>query len=136
MSVFADTSALYALMDEDDVNHRRARECWRELLTGEEELRASSYVVVEAVAVLQRRLGMEAVRAFLGLALPSLEVEWVTPETHRAALSSLLVANRRDLSLIDCVSFEGMRQQGVQRAFTFDPHFAEQGFECVPAAKD
>ena len=136
MSVFADTSALYALMDEDDVNHQAARDCWRELLLAGEELRVSNYVIVETMAVLQRRLGLEAARAFLGLALPSLEVEWVAPETHSAGLSSLVVANRRELSLIDCVSFELMRERGIQRAFTFDSHFAEQGFECVPASEE
>jgi predicted nucleic acid-binding protein len=42
------------------------------------------------------------------------------------------VAGQRDLSLVDFVSFELMRREGIRTAFTFDRHFAEQGFECVP----
>jgi len=40
-----------------------------------------------------------------------------------------LTAARRQLSLVDCISFEVMRRRGIKTAFTFDDHFAEQGFE-------
>jgi uncharacterized protein len=43
----------------------------------------------------------------------------------------VLAAARRNLSLVDCVSFELMRRLGIRRVFCFDPHFAEQGFELV-----
>jgi predicted nucleic acid-binding protein len=43
----------------------------------------------------------------------------------------LLVANRRDLSLVDCTSFEVMRRNGLEVVFTFDPHFHEQGFQVI-----
>jgi predicted nucleic acid-binding protein len=46
--------------------------------------------------------------------------------------SALLTANRRQLSLVDCVSFEMMRRLGIKTAFTYDRHFSEQGFECLP----
>jgi predicted nucleic acid-binding protein len=34
----------------------------------------------------------------------------------------------RDLSLVDCVSFEIMRDLGIATTFSFDDHFAQQGF--------
>jgi predicted nucleic acid-binding protein len=37
-------------------------------------------------------------------------------------------ARRRDLSLVDCVSFEVMRRNGITRAFAVDRHFQELGF--------
>lgn len=43
-----------------------------------------------------------------------------------------LTANRRQLSLVDCVSFTVMRERGIKTAFVFDDHFEEQGFECIP----
>jgi len=61
-------------------------------------------------------------------------VTWVDEGTHRSAHHALLVAGRRQVSLVDCVSFELMRRLAVDRAFCFDPHFAEQGFEVLPAA--
>jgi len=32
---------------------------------------------------------------------------------------------------VDCVSFELMRRLGLARAFCFDSHFDEQGFETI-----
>jgi predicted nucleic acid-binding protein len=37
-------------------------------------------------------------------------------------------------SLTDGTSFGTMREAGVKRAFTFDPNFAEAGFEVLPGA--
>ncbi len=38
------------------------------------------------------------------------------------------------VSFTDCVSFSLMRRHGLNRAFTFDRHFADAGFELVPPA--
>jgi predicted nucleic acid-binding protein len=35
------------------------------------------------------------------------------------------------LSLVDCASFESMRQAGLRQAFAFDVHFEERGFEVL-----
>ena len=57
---------------------------------------------------------------------------WVDQPTHEAGVAAVLAAGRRKLSLVDCVSFEIMRRGGIRRAFSFDPHFREAGFELVP----
>lgn len=62
---------------------------------------------------------------------PLLQVEWVDEIGHREAVSAMLVAGRRELSLVDCSSFGTMRRLGIRKAFAFDEHFAEQGFEIV-----
>ena len=33
---------------------------------------------------------------------------------------------------VDCISFESIRQPGLDTAFTFDLHFHEQGFMVIP----
>ena len=43
-------------------------------------------------------------------------------------MTALLAAQRRKLSLVDCVSFAVMRLRGSQVAFAFDQHFAEERF--------
>jgi predicted nucleic acid-binding protein len=48
---------------------------------------------------------------------------------EKCALVSLLAAGRKKLSLVDCVSFGIMREAGIRKAFAFDRHFTEQGFE-------
>jgi predicted nucleic acid-binding protein len=72
------------------------------------------------------------VRLFLIEMLPVAVVLWVTEEVHRVALEGLLATDRRDLSLVDHVSFTLMRHRGVDRAFAFDTHFAYAGFRCLP----
>ena len=132
MSIFVDTSALYAILDADDENHERAKHLWTDLVTQEARLVCSNYVLVETFALVQHRLGMEAVRALQEDILPILHIEWVDEPSHRAGVTAVLTAARRNLSLVDCVSFEVMRQLGIKTAFAFDPHFGEQGFECIP----
>jgi predicted nucleic acid-binding protein len=131
MRIFTDTSAFYALLDLDDRNHQKGQKAWMKILGEESAVVTSNYILVEIFALLQGRLGMEAVRRFQEDVVPILQVEFVTPEIHRAGMSALLLAGRRGLSLVDCVSFELMRELGIKIAFTFDSHFKEQGFTTV-----
>lgn len=132
MRIFVDTSAFYALLDRDDDNHAKARDAWAEILDAGTVAATSSYVLVETVALLQSRLGLEAVRAFEDAIIPVLHVDYVTGELHRLGMAALLVASRRRLSLVDCISFEIMRRNGISSSFTFDSHFKEQGFRLIP----
>jgi uncharacterized protein len=131
MKVFADTSAFLALLAGDDRCHTRAVSTWDELERAGAALVTSSYVVIEANAIIQRRLGMAALEAFTNELLKSVAVFWMTRELHEAAAAAQLVAARRELSLVDCSSFQVMRHLGIGRAFTFDEHFREQGFTLV-----
>jgi len=52
---------------------------------------------------------------------------------HQQALAALLSAGRREVSLVDWVSFLWMREQNIRQAFAFDQHFLEQGFTSPPS---
>ena len=132
MILFIDTSAFYALFDRDDANHVRAKKRWNDVLSMENTIITSNYVLVESFALMQHRLGLDAVRGFQEDVLPVINVEWVNGSIHRAGVSALLAASKRKLSLVDCVSFETMRSLGIKTVFAFDPHFTEQGFNCIP----
>lgn len=134
MSVYLDTSAFVTVLDAKDPLHEVAKQTWKELLLGDEPLVTANYVVVETLAVVQRRLGMKAMRAFHEEICPALNVQPVDEVTHSAAAKSVLHANRRDLSFVDCASFEVMRRMGIDRVFCFDPHFSEAGFQVVQSA--
>lgn len=134
MSVYVDTSALVALLGSDDLRHGDAAAVFRDGLHRGTTFVTTNYAVSETIAVAQRRLGMTAVRGLVDGYLPAMTVAWVDESTHAAALKYLLGANRRDLSLADCVAFEVMRERGIGACFAFDRHFAEQGFEMVPAS--
>lgn len=129
MSVFVDTSALLAVLDADDRYHARARGVWTDLIGRTQDLVSTNYVLVETFALVQHRLGMEAVRSLEEDILPLMRVHWINEADHRAGVTALLTAGRRQLSLVDCVSFVVMRQLKLKTAFAFDNDFNEQGFE-------
>lgn len=133
MVIFVDTSALFALLDADDGHHRRAFAAWEEWLAQLVSFVTSNYVLLESAALIQRRLGVEAVRQFYEELLPVVRVQWITPDLHAAATAAFLAAGRRDLSLVDCASFALMRHLGLRAAFAFDRHFADQGFVLLPS---
>jgi predicted nucleic acid-binding protein len=132
MRTYVDTSAFYAILDRDDANHQKAKHLWSGLLQDQNILVTSNYVLVETFALLQSRLGLAAVRTFQEDILPLINVEFVTPNIHRAGIAAFLLASKRNLSLVDCVSFEIMRTLGIRNAFVFDAHFKQQGFLETP----
>jgi predicted nucleic acid-binding protein len=132
MTVFVDTSALYAVLDRDDANHTAAAECWRRLVSDGADLLTHNYVLVETCALTQRRLGTPALRVLHEDVVPLFRIEWIGEQRHRHAVDMAVMGARKNLSVVDCASFAVMREAGVKRAFCFDRHFLEFGFEVVP----
>jgi predicted nucleic acid-binding protein len=132
LTTFIDTSAFLAIIAADDRFHEAAGTTWQTLLADEERLICNNYILVETLTLLQRRIGMAAARSFQLNVMPSLTIHWVDQDIHDRAISALLTANYRRLSLVDCSAFETMRLYGITRAFTFDPHYTDYGFEKLP----
>lgn len=125
--IFLDTSAIYALADATDPNHSQAVQLFRNALRSDEDFLVHSYVLVEAAALLQRRLGLAVALRFLQDA-EDFQVHWVGTEAHQQAVGLLEDRGRRGLSLVDCVSFAVMHHYGVREALAFDPDFSREGF--------
>ena len=126
--IFVDTSAIYALADRADPNHARAAECFATMLESDAGLLTHNYVLVESMALLQRRLGLDAALR-LAADARTFEIEWITQRMHESAAASLAAAGSRGISLVDHVSFLVMEGRGVSKAFAFDQDFTTRGFE-------
>jgi predicted nucleic acid-binding protein len=130
--VFVDTSAIYAVLDADDANHESAGRALQGLLNGLEsddiELVTHGSVIVETVALAQRRLGMEAVKVVVDDLIPLFSTVWVDQELHDRATAAMLAAGLRGVSLVDWTSFEVMRRRAIELAFAFDDDFQARGF--------
>lgn len=129
--IFVDTSALMAFVDIADESHPRARRVFGDLL-GREGLVSHNYVVVETISLVQRRGGGDAAVRLVREILPSLSLVWVDEALHDRAVAAWAAGLRRRSSLVDHVSFQVMRDLGIERAFTFDRDFARAGFTMVP----
>ena len=131
MKVFADTSALFALLVGDDIVHERAGLNFEYFARNNVQLLTSSYVLLETLTLLQRRVGMAATVDFDRKILPVLEVIWVDGTWHDLAMRRLQAERNRRVSLTDCLSFEIMEKRDIKCAFAFDKHFAERGFQVA-----
>lgn len=129
--VFADTSALFALLSRSDENHDRAARAFAALRARRARLVCTSFVLVETYALVGRRLGTDAVRDFRTDFAPLLEIVWVDETLHNRGLDLLLDRQKRSLSLVDAVSFVAMRERHIDEAFAFDPHFEQEEFSLV-----
>jgi predicted nucleic acid-binding protein len=126
VKVFVDTSALLAILDEDDAHHAEAAATFRSLVA-RAELVTHNYIHVEAGALVGRRLGAAALDALTGRLLPAMTTMWIDEELHHAALAER-GGRAGGPSLVDEVSFVVLRRSGINEAFAFDGDFEAQGF--------
>jgi len=132
MVIFVDTSALLALINTHDEFHDQAKHQWKALLENNDTLLSNNYVILESISLIQRRFGMDWIQTLQAEILSLIEIGWIDENQHQAALINFLKNNRRQLSLVDCSSFETMRLLGIKKVFSFDEHFREQDFEVIP----
>jgi predicted nucleic acid-binding protein len=133
VKVLVDTSALYALLDEADIRHPDAVRALDEL-RGRVDLVTHNYVVVEAVSLVRRRLGPDAEIRLIDTFLPLIDTIWVDPGTHRAAVAAYRAAGRQ-ASLVDHVSFELLRAEGIPYAWAYDRDFEREGLRLPPVGE-
>lgn len=129
--IFVDTSAIFALADGLDARHDEATRSFEALLRTGRRLVTHSYVLVESMALLQRRLGHAKAIEFASVAA-AFEIEWVGERLHNAAVVAL-GEQPGGISLVDQVSFLVMRRRGIQEAFAFDADFTAAGFRLFEA---
>jgi predicted nucleic acid-binding protein len=124
------------LLVRSEEGHRDILRGFESLLKSGKALATTSYVVLEVIALLQNRIGLEPVRDFNDHLLPLISVHWVTEPLHQRGMARLVRESRRTLSLVDCVSFEFMASEGIREAFALDRHFREEGIRVFPATRE
>ena len=126
--VYLDTSGMLAMLDADDEFHEIAAGAWQKMLAAKLLFTLTDYVRLECWSLIQRRLGMEALRDYHRRVLPMVVVDSVGEGGFVLLAQQVTLANRRDLSLVDLSSFACMQRRDLRYAFAFDKHFGEQGF--------
>ena len=146
---FVDTGAFIALLDKPDHKHRQAEEIYGRLVVRKSVLVTSNHVVDETCTWLLRHTpnGHKAAvrfgetiahgahvsasdeRFFLPPGAANLIIVYSTPTIERSAWELFARYDSAGFSFTDCVSFAVMQSIGINKAFSFDNHFAVMGFE-------
>jgi predicted nucleic acid-binding protein len=121
MSLFVDTSILYAAADSTDSDNARAKT----ILKSGEPLVITDHILVETWMLLSRRLGRGVAERFWGkLRDGPVAIENVGPADLEAAWQIEQAWPDQDFSIVDCTSFAVMRRLGIDRVASLDNHFA------------
>ena len=121
MSLFVDTSILYAAVDSSDCDNDRSKA----ILMSGEPLVITDHVLVEAWLLLNRKLGRDAAGRFLAnMRDGAAAIETVGPADLEAAWQIGLDWQDQDFSIVDRTSFAVMRRLGIERVASLDDHFA------------
>jgi len=132
-ALFADTFYWIALADSTDSAHQRALALTAErstsrIFTTDEVL--TEYLTFFATAPEQFR--SEAASSVEGLLASS--VVRVIPqsrESFRAGLQLYRARPDKGYSLVDCISMQTMRKEGLTEVLTNDRHFEQEGFRAL-----
>jgi len=117
-----DTSGFYAALDADDPSHPDALDRFRRAQADNWQLITHNYVLQETWALVQARLGWEAVDEWTRVLLPRCEVVWVDEALHALGAARCRQARERRLSLTDCVSLELMHRENLDEVIGYDDH--------------
>lgn len=124
-TVFVDTSGFYAVLDATDPFHLEAQAAFERAERERWLLWTTNYVMHETWALVQHRLGWDAVNDLVDVLLPLCQVSFVDAALHNLGAGRCRSARRRHLSLTDCISLEFMKRLNIQEAIACDRHFAE-----------
>jgi predicted nucleic acid-binding protein len=129
-SVFLDTNGWLALLNASDELHARASEAWLALMEDGRPIVFTDWVIAETGNSLSRSRTRNRFVEVVGQLSESPRAELVLMDGNllRRALDAYAQYTDKTWSLVDCASFELMRDRNVTEAFTNDRHFEQAGF--------
>jgi predicted nucleic acid-binding protein len=129
-SIFADTSLFVAFLNQRDEFHENAVEFLSNISV---PLVTTIWVLVELGNFLAKGRGRRRFMPFVMDLREEPRVEIVPPDHSTFDRGLALYARRVDKnwSITDCISFEVMRDRGIQEAMTADHHFVQAGFRIL-----
>lgn len=125
-AAFIDSSAIVALVDQDDASHRDAVAAYHGLVGAGYRLFTTNYVVTETYELLRTGVGHAVARQWLRDS--HLAVYHADEQDERRARRMVLQGRgSRGMTITDAVSLVVMERFGVADAFAVDPNFLSGG---------
>lgn len=132
--LFLDASFAIAAKLKRDQQHGVVADLWRRLLLASVRVVTTTFVVDEIAAFLASR-GDHSAAVEMGeimMASSHVELIHVDEQLFNLGWNYFIRHDDKRYSLTDCISFVVMEQRGLRQALTFDQHFGQAGFECLP----
>ena len=131
MKAFLDTSGFYALVSSSDRFHVNAKGAYESLILDEVPLYTSSYVLVESIALVHRRLGYSVLKAFVDSVTEVFSIIWVGEKVHRDAWDLVEQRQGRAFSFVDATTILIAKEIDAH-VVTFDDSFKKVGIKTLP----
>ncbi|MBM3238180.1 type II toxin-antitoxin system VapC family toxin [Candidatus Poribacteria bacterium] len=126
-TIFVDSGAFLALLDADDSNHAKAVKLLEKIEREGYPTITTNFVVAEAHALILSNLGANVAREWLTeLSIPIWQVD---KSEEDSAKEIIFKFKDKEYSLTDAISFVVMKKIGTKKAFAFDRHFKQFGYQ-------
>lgn len=134
MNLFVDSSGWIALFDRYDKYYEAAAKGMASLQGQRVRFLTSDYVFDETLTYLRRKTGHRVAAQFGRWVLTARHVEFVHVDevVWQAAWEMFQTYDDKEWAFTDCTSFVLMGQHNLWRAFSFDQHFVQAGFQLWP----
>lgn len=131
--VLLDTQGLIALLNTGDMLHAKARELWARLGRDGYFVTPTDWIIAETGNGLVRTRARRRFPAMIRSLRTSKRVQivFVTEQLLHRALSGYESRTDKSWGLVDCASFEVMKDNEITEAFTDDKHFKQAGLRCL-----
>ncbi len=132
-SILIDTNAFIALLRENDVNHKRARDLALKIDREKWEAIITDYIIDETYTGLLTRVSFPAALQFDERLRSGLwRIELIIPERFAGAQEVFRRYNKdKKWSFTDCTSYVVMKELKINQIFTFDDNFKQMGFKVL-----
>ena len=134
--LFFDSSALIAIFNERDDNHKIAVDFFHHLIENGVYLFTTDYILDETFTMLKLRAGYHVASSMAKDIIENEEFEiiFIDKDIFDDALKNYFnkVKDQPDLSFTDCTSFAVMKSLRIEKGFSFDKHFRLFKFQRVP----
>lgn len=132
--LFIDSGAFFALLDKNDIYHEKSLKFFKEIKENF-YLFSSDFILSESFTLIRRKLGMQTAIKLGDIVFSSNVLKIIYLDENSILESWNLFKKYRDwqLSFIDCTSFVIMKNFRISKAFCFDKHFINMGFESTPS---
>ena len=128
--LFADTSALYALLNAQDAFHARVKEIFLSEIARQTKIITSNFVVDETTTLLRYRAGFPEAEKFLDIILKGeIAVIHVDTKLESKAIRIFKAYKDKAFSFTDCTSFALVDTYKINKTLSFDSDFRKYRFK-------